>query len=97
MRDVDDECLRRIQTVCSYHDLADWRLQYTSDDDAWGFTLQLPNQEDSEETQEVMQGLHLRMQMPAPPVFAMRCQSLVVLAEALEHWQAHLLTKDDAP
>jgi hypothetical protein len=97
VRDPDDECLRRIQTIAAYHDLADWRLQYTSDDDSWAFTLTLPIEEAEEHSQEVMPGLQLRMQMPSAPVFAMRCQSLVVLAEALEHWQAHLLTKDDAP
>lgn len=95
MRDPDDECLRRIQTICSYHDLATWMLQYSSDDDSWGFTLTQP-QEHVEEDQvaETPFGI-VRRYTRSEPVFAMRCQSLIVLAEALEHWQAHILTKDD--
>lgn len=97
MRNPDDECLRRIQTICSYHDLAEWRLQYTSEDNSWGFTLTVPLEEPQQEVEETPFGMSMMLKTHHAPSFAMRCQSLVVLAEALEHWQAHQIQASENP
>jgi hypothetical protein len=98
---TEDGLLTRIATVCNYYRGAEWELLFTSSEGGfWSLKLTSPQAED-EQVEAV--GPMMRMiygTTSSYPIFAIRCQELDVVAEALEHWHAGVLAKsgrEDVP
>lgn len=91
-----DALLDRISTVCNYYRGGSWTLQFDSEDGGyWGLQLRSPAEEGHEDPPPVPTLLGMMSQTtPNYPIFAMRCQELTVIAEALEHWHSSVLSRD---
>jgi hypothetical protein len=90
---MGDSLLNRIFTVCMYYRGAHWQLNYDSADGGF-WNLVLANPEKEEDEPETMRVGPFMMVKAHEPIFAIRCQGLEVVAEAVEHWHSSVLARD---
>lgn len=90
---MDDQLLTRIGNVCNYYRGARWYLHFDSKDGG-DWSVQMEAASPPEEEQQADPVAMLFTRRGNEPVFAMRCSSLSVIAEALEAWHAHSLSRE---
>lgn len=93
------DLLTRVSNVCNYYRGASWQLAFDSGDGGfWSLRLTSPPEADHQPeatSHSTPFGLVMSFGAPADyPIFAMRCQSLEVVAESLEHWHASVLSRE---
>lgn len=94
--DNGTDLLTRIKRVCEFYRGATWALAFDSSDGGfWSLKLLSPPEEGHQgEIHEHPLGFMVRTAPPDYPIFAMRCQELEVIAEAIEAWHSKVVMRD---
>lgn len=82
--------IERVQNIAAhYGEAITWGMSYSSKEDSWSVAFYGTDDEGDKE-----RGAFLIFSNRSEPIFAMRCENLTVVVEALEHWHAGVLQRD---
>lgn len=90
---TEDQSLARIRRIAETYRGAEWALNYESAEAAWSMRITPPAGEPDDQDGDTPGTTFRLFRSERAPVFAMRCDELEVIAEALEHWHARVLMR----